>query len=108
MFPLNRNKVFGDEGYGTPADVFSLGVLIWEVFTRGRLENPLCGLAGEACRKSLMDGLRPSLSPTAPVEMNDLIERCWSFDPRKRPTADAVAAELRAFADDTVEAQSLD
>ncbi|CAM9614497.1 unnamed protein product [Sphacelaria rigidula] len=92
-------EVFGDQGYGTPADIFSLGVLIWEAFTEGTLKNPLCGLVGQACTKALRDGVRPRLTPVVPVVVKQLIERCWAFEPSNRPTAEVVAAELRAFVD---------
>lgn len=92
-------QVFGDQGYGTPADIFSLGVLIWEAFTEGTLQNPLCGLVGQAYTNALRDGVRPHLSPVVPVVVKQLIERCWALEPSSRPTAEVVAAELRAFAD---------
>lgn len=90
-------QIFGGEGYGTPADIFSLGILLWETFVSGPVDNPLCGLSGDACRKALREGLRPPLSPVVPGEVQSLLERCWAFEPGDRPTADAVAAELRAF-----------
>lgn len=66
----------------------------------GTLENPLCGLLGEAFR--LRDGLRPpwprSPLETVPPDIERLGERCWATEPESRPTADAVAAELMAFA----------
>lgn len=91
-------QVFGGQGYGTPADVFSLGVLIWDAFVCGARDNPLCGLSGEACK--LRDGLRPPWPPLVPVppDIERLAERCWVLEPGSRPTAGAVANELRSFA----------
>lgn len=92
-------QVFGgDEGYGTAADIFSLGVLIWEAFTRGALDNPLSGLSGQACRTKLREGLRPPWPPQADADVKELVERCWAFEARDRPRAGAVADELRALA----------
>lgn len=93
-------QVFGGQGYGTPADVFSLGVLIWDAFVCGARDNPLCGLSGEAGK--LRDGLRPPwprppLEPVPP-DIERLAERCWVSEPESRPTARAVASELRSFA----------
>lgn len=79
-------------------DIFSLGVVMWEAFVCGTLENPLCGLSADACRSKLGDGVRPPLPPSVPAGVKDLIERCWSFEPSDRPTAEAVASELRELA----------
>lgn len=75
---------------------------MWEAFVRGAVENPLCGLPGQACRKALKDGLRPPLSPAVPTVITDLIERCWAFEPTDRPTAKFVAAKLKAFTNELV------
>ncbi|CAM9254407.1 unnamed protein product, partial [Ectocarpus fasciculatus] len=90
-------EVCEGRGYGTPADVFSLGVLIWDAFVCGALENPMCGRPGD----QLTGGLRPRWPqpplPAVPSDIERLAERCWVLDPEARPTAGAVAAELRAF-----------
>ena len=92
-------QVFGgDEGYGTAADIFSFGVLIWETFTRGALDNPMSGLSGQACRTKVREGLRPPWPPQAEADVKGLAERCWAFEAGDRPRAGAVADELRAFA----------
>ncbi|CAM9780614.1 unnamed protein product, partial [Pylaiella littoralis] len=80
-------EVFEGQGYGKPADIFSLGVVIWDTFVGGTLENPLCGLLGEAFR--LRDGLRPpwprSPLETVPPDIERLGERCWATEPESRP-----------------------
>lgn len=96
-------QVFGGDGYGAEIDVFSLGVLIWDAYARGTADNPLCGLAGDACRAKMEKGLRPplvsnSITFTIPDEVRNLIERCWTFERADRPRADEVATELRSFA----------
>ncbi|CAN0409089.1 unnamed protein product, partial [Hapterophycus canaliculatus] len=96
--PPTPLKVSGGHGYGTPSDIFSLGVLIWDAFVCGALDNPMCGaLEGE-----LKEGLRPPW-PQPPMTMvpqniERVVERCWAVEPEGRPTAGTVAAELRAFA----------
>ncbi|CAN0060322.1 unnamed protein product, partial [Choristocarpus tenellus] len=89
-------EVFSGLGYGTPVDVFSLGVLCWEAFAVG-LSNPLCGLSLESYTHTLQLGVRPRLPTTVPVAITDLITQCWSFSVEDRPNAAAVAAELSAI-----------
>lgn len=66
----------------------------------GALDNPLCGILGEACQ--LREGLRPPFPrpplATVPPDIERLAERCWATEPEGRPTADEVAAGLLAFA----------
>lgn len=77
-----------------------MGVLIWDAFVRGARDNPLCGLSGEACK--LQDGVRPPWPQlpleSVPPDIERLAERCWVLAPSSRPTAGAVANELRSFA----------
>ena len=90
--------MFSGGGYGTQADVFSLGVLAWETFVVGALENPLCGLSGEAYLEALRRGSRPPLPAHVPDDVRGLLERCWALEPRDRPTALEVATQLRIAA----------
>lgn len=98
MVSLTSEQVFSGEGYSTPADVFSLGVLAWETFVKGAMDNPLCGLTGQAYRDALREGLRPPLPAHLPHKIKGLVERCWAFEPGDRPTALEVATELRIAA----------
>ncbi|CBJ27944.1 Amino acid-binding ACT [Ectocarpus siliculosus] len=90
-------EVCEGRGYGTPADVFSLGVLIWDAFVCGALENPMCGRSGDQLTGRLRPRWPQAPFPVVPSDIERLAERCWAPDPEARPTAGAVAAELRAF-----------
>ncbi|CAB1098807.1 unnamed protein product [Ectocarpus sp. CCAP 1310/34] len=90
-------EVCEGRGYGTPADVFSLGVLIWDAFVCGALENPMCGRSGDQLTGELRPRWPQPPLPVVPSDIERLAERCWVPDPEARPTASAVAAELRAF-----------
>ncbi|CAM9703065.1 unnamed protein product, partial [Ectocarpus sp. 4 AP-2014] len=90
-------EVCEGRGYGTPADVFSLGVLIWDAFVCGALENPMCGRSGDQLAGRLRPRWPQPPLPVVPSDIERLAERCWVPDPEARPTAGAVAAELRAF-----------
>ncbi|CAM9290225.1 unnamed protein product, partial [Discosporangium mesarthrocarpum] len=93
-------EVFSGLGYGTQADVFSLGVLIWEVFATKKPNplNPLCGLTGQVYVDAVRDGVRPEPLPDMPIGVTDLVKRCWAFEPHQRPTAAEAALELATLA----------
>lgn len=100
----------GDTAYSAAVDVYSFGVIMFEIATR---ESPWQEL--EACddtelfrelNKALQDGRRPTIPPeivqSQPVYV-ELLRQSWAGDPADRPTfpelsqalADLVRAELR-------------
>ena len=66
------------------ADVYSFGVLLWELST------------GERPRR----GLRPVTEDEAPKTVCDLIEACLATDPKERPTASDIVTVLESIDDD--------
>ncbi|GLC49284.1 hypothetical protein PLESTB_000202400 [Pleodorina starrii] len=74
------------------ADVYSFGILMWELFCAG---DPFSGVPrahlGHAITKQC---LRPKFPPFAPREYVDLAARCWDPDAAARPTFEQVLSEL--------------
>ena len=66
------------------ADIFSYGVVLWELSTRMQPRRPL----------ALLD------DDDAPAVIRDLIDACLATDPVDRPTAAAIVAVLDALDDD--------
>jgi len=87
-----------EDGYKKSIDVFSYGMCLWELLTRGA-SNPLAGLSPEYYRKKVEAKEMPEIPKWCPKEFTDLIWRCWSYDPRKRPSFEEIVKGLTAMLD---------
>lgn len=78
------------QGYDRKIDVFSYGVLLWEIYERKNIFDQRC----LRNMTQLRQGVRPKISDKCPIEYKTLIDQCWQFDPKKRPTFDEIVKKL--------------
>uniref|UniRef100_A0A8C9TXF6 Proto-oncogene tyrosine-protein kinase receptor Ret n=1 Tax=Scleropages formosus TaxID=113540 RepID=A0A8C9TXF6_SCLFO len=81
-----------DHIYTTQSDVWSFGVLLWEIVTLGG--NPYPGIAPERLFNLLKTGYRMEKPENCAEEMYNLMLRCWKQEPDKRPTFSEISKEL--------------
>jgi serine/threonine protein kinase len=79
--------------YTEKADVFSFGVIMWELATR---KPPYYGIDGQVVsQKVVREGLRPKISDReAPGAFLDLMKRAWDDNPERRPNFGTIIREL--------------
>lgn len=79
-------EVINSEPYSLAADVYSFGIVVWEIAAR---DTPYRGVNPVQIPMKVLQGERPDLNaivPGIPSSIKDLIKICWDQSPSKRPT----------------------
>jgi hypothetical protein len=85
-------EVLCSEHYAEPADVYSFGIILWEMLTQ---ECPYEGLSPIQCALSVLNqNMRPVVPDWCPQPFSDLINACVDRHPQSRPTFTAILAAL--------------
>ncbi|CAM9276450.1 unnamed protein product, partial [Laminaria digitata] len=70
-------------------DVYSFGIVVWEVLSR---ELPWATMTGETdiYIRVVLNKMRPDIPEDAPADIADVARACWAGEPGDRPTFSAV------------------
>jgi mitogen-activated protein kinase kinase kinase 7 len=94
--PWMAPEVFEGSTYTEKCDVFSWGVILWEILSR---QKPFDNIGGSAYRImwAVHVGHRPPLLENCPQPIEDLIIMCWNKTPRLRPSMDVVVTIMTSL-----------
>ncbi|KAE8629584.1 hypothetical protein XENTR_v10000536 [Xenopus tropicalis] len=82
-----------DRVYTTQSDVWSFGVLLWEIFSLGASPYPGVQIDEDFCRR-LKEGTRMRAPEYATVEIYQTMLDCWHGDPQQRPVFSELVEHL--------------
>ncbi|XP_046456193.1 vascular endothelial growth factor receptor kdr-like [Daphnia pulex] len=90
-----------DRIFSTQSDVWSYGVLLWEIFTLGKVPYP--GLEGNhQLVRQLENGYRMEKPAYAPNYIGEIMAGCWKADPKERPSFNEMEQIISSQMESTV------
>ncbi|XP_064645641.1 tyrosine-protein kinase Fer-like isoform X2 [Lineus longissimus] len=81
--------------YTSKCDVWSYGILMWEVFSLG--DTPYRGMTNAQAKLQVLNGYRMPLPAGCPADAYALMLRCWDIKPEKRPHFEEIHTELKSI-----------
>ncbi|KAG9298462.1 hypothetical protein G9A89_003685 [Geosiphon pyriformis] len=96
VIPYIPPEVFRGENFTMAGDIYSLGMILWELATG---KPPFHDCPHDAILiMNILNGARPEIaSPLIPPCYAGLIKKCWNPSPSNRPTAQEVYNDLYQF-----------
>ena len=93
--PYIAPEVISGKGYTFKSDIYSIGMLMWEIssgqqpFNNYKLNVDLA--------INIINGIRPKIVPGTPLEYESLMKQCWDADPSKRPGSRTLWEKIKEF-----------
>ncbi|KAF0692446.1 Aste57867_16475 [Aphanomyces stellatus] len=90
----------GRADYNSRADVYSLGVTLWDVLHPHTTKYPHGNKNNMHLFQLVLDGARPPLRADMPLGLQELLRDAWDASPAARPSAAQIVDRLEALLED--------
>lgn len=90
--------IFDDE-FSEKSDVWSYGVLVWEIYTLGQM--PYHDRSNEEVLKCVKDDLRLPKPDNCPDTVLEVLDKCWEGNPLARPTFQELLDDVNGISVDS-------
>uniref|UniRef100_A0A671KMC3 receptor protein-tyrosine kinase n=1 Tax=Sinocyclocheilus anshuiensis TaxID=1608454 RepID=A0A671KMC3_9TELE len=90
--------------YTVQSDVWSYGILLWEIFSLGKSPYPSI-LVDSKFYKMIKCGYQMSRPDFAPPEMYTIMKMCWNLEAAERPTFSKISQLIERMLGDTDDQQ---
>ncbi|XP_031629382.1 mitogen-activated protein kinase kinase kinase 7 isoform X2 [Contarinia nasturtii] len=90
-------EVFEGSTYAEKCDVFSWGIILWEMITREQPYKNIGSAYGVMWK--VHSGIRPPLIEGCPKPIEELMTSCWDSLPENRPSMDYVVKVMHILCD---------
>jgi serine/threonine protein kinase len=91
--------------FNTETDIWSYGVLVWELFTRGM--TPYSNIDNNLLFYNLENGYRLPKPQSCPVSIYTILLKCWSKSPKSRPDFATLSEQIECIIGSLPEDQNL-
>nr|XP_020478244.1 macrophage colony-stimulating factor 1 receptor 1-like [Monopterus albus]XP_020478245.1 macrophage colony-stimulating factor 1 receptor 1-like [Monopterus albus] len=92
--------------YTVQSDVWSYGILLWEIFSLGKSPYPSIAVDSRFY-KMVKHGYQMSQPDFAPLEIYMIMKMCWNLEPTQRPTFSKISQMIERLLGDQPEQQQL-
>ncbi|RIB11615.1 kinase-like domain-containing protein [Gigaspora rosea] len=87
-------EVFRKKQYSFSSDIYSLGMIMWELTSGHR---PFCDRAYDVgLMLNICSGLRPEIAEDTPQCWAILMQKCWNSEPLERPSISEIYSEINS------------
>lgn len=97
-------EVIEHKPYDERADVFSFGIVLWELLTSKVPYQDMTPL--QAAVGVVQKGLRPGIPANCPPALGEIMQSCWDGNPAARPTFRMLTARLQPLLEAAKEDES--
>ncbi|XP_050509274.1 vascular endothelial growth factor receptor 1-like [Diabrotica virgifera virgifera] len=96
-----------DRVFSTQSDVWSYGIVLWELFSLGKTPYP--GMeADERLYYKLLDGYRLESPEYSPKEVYQIMTKCWLAKPVGRPSFGTITERIGALLEESLRKHYID